>query len=115
MIKEFIKKRLGTIIVAVLALGLVAWGAVSIQKARQNAITFDNTYQAPEGNRDLGDTGSYVSAAKNGSLELLYNEANGAIQVRNLESGYLWKSIADGEILDMEGLNPQWSAILFHR
>ena len=112
MVKQFLKERLGTIILLVLVAIFVIWGFASVNKARENAITYDDSYEAPEGNVDFTDAGRYVSIAKTDSLELFYNEAKGAIQVKNLKNGYLWKSICDNEVYNLDDLGAQWQAEL---
>ncbi len=114
MVKRFLKERLGTIILFAIVVIFVIWGYFSIQKARSNAITFVDEYEEPEGNVDFEDPGKYVSVAKTDKLELLYNEAKGAIQVKNLESGYLWKGICDNDVYDMSGgsVNKMWRSYL---
>lgn len=112
MVKQFIKERLGTIILMVIVIIFVIWGFSSVNKARENAITYSDDYVAPEGNVDFENAGKYVSIAKTDSLELFYNEAKGAIQVKNLANGYLWKGICDNEVYDMSSLGKQWVAEL---
>ncbi len=114
MVKQFLKERLGTIILFAIVIIFVIWGYVSIQRARSNAITFTDEYEEPEGNVDFDDPGTYVSVAKTDKLELFYNDAKGAIQVKNLESGYLWKGICDDEVYDLStsSVNRMWSSYL---
>lgn len=114
MVKQFLKERLGTIILFVILAIFLVWGYFSIQRARSNAITFTDEYEEPEGNVDFENEGKYVSVAKTDKLELFYNEAKGAIQVKNLESGYLWKGICDNDVYDMSGgrVNSMWRAYL---
>lgn len=112
MVKQFIKEKLGTIIVLAIAAVFVAWGYFSIQAARKNAVVYKVDYVAPEGNVDSSDDGTYVSVARSDSLELFYNAAKGAIQVKDLESGYLWKGICDNEVYDLDSINKQWANYL---
>lgn len=114
MVKRFLKERLGTIILFVILAIFLVWGYFSIQRARSNAITFTDEYEEPEGNVDFENEGKYVSVAKTDKLELFYNEAKGAIQVKNLESGYLWKGICDNDVYDMTGgsVNSMWRSYL---
>lgn len=114
MVKQFLKERLGTIILFVILAIFLVWGYFSIQKARSNAITFTDEYEEPEGNVDFENEGKYVSVAKTDKLELFYNDAKGAIQVKNLESGYLWKGICDNDVYDMSGgsVNKMWKSYL---
>lgn len=109
MVKQFLKERLGTIIFLFIVAIVVVIGFFQINKARQNAITYKEGYEEPEATADLLQEGSYVSVAKTESLELLYNETKGAIQVRDLKSGYLWKSLVDDEVYDMKSLNKLWT------
>ncbi len=112
MVKRFIKERLGTIILFAIIIIFVTWGFLRVKEARDNAITYVEDYEAPEGNVDFTQEGSYVSVAKTDSLELFYNEAKGAIQVMDLKSNHLWKGICDNEVYDLEGVNAQWKAYL---
>lgn len=112
MIKQFLKERVGTIILFVIVIVFVIWGVFSIKKARENAITFSDNYEEPEGNVDFNNPGIYVSIARTNRLELFYNEANGAIQVKDLESNYLWKAICDNDVYDLTKLNKQWTQYL---
>ncbi len=112
MVKQFLKERLGTIIILLIVIVFVIWGFFSINEAKNNAITFVEDYVEPEGNVDFNDPGTYVSVAKTDRLELFYNEAKGAIQVKDLESNYVWKSICDNEVYDLKNINKQWSAYL---
>lgn len=114
MVKQFIKDRLGTIILFAIVIMFVIWGAFSINEAKQNAITFnDKEYVAPESTVDYTVEGTYVSVAKTDSLELFYNEAKGAIQVKDLKSGYLWKGIVDEEVYPgFQKKNKQWVAYM---
>lgn len=112
MIKQFLKERVGTIILFVIVIVFVIWGVFSIKKARENAITFSNDYEEPEGNVDFNNPGTYVSIARTNRLELFYNEANGAIQVKDLESNYLWKGVCDNDVYDLTKLNKQWAYYL---
>ena len=109
MVKQFLKERLGTIIFLLLVAILVVWGFFTVNQARQNAITYNEGYEAPADSADLLQEGSYVSIAKTDSLELFYNETRGAIQVKDLKSGYLWKSLVDDEVYDMDSLNKYWT------
>ncbi len=114
MVKKFLKERLGTIILFVIVIVFLIWGYFSIEEARSNAITYNEDYEAPEGDVDFTIPGEYVSVAKTDSLELFYNEAKGAIQVKDLESGYLWKGICDDEVYDLGtgSVNGLWRAYL---
>lgn len=109
MVKQFLKERLGTIIFLLIVAVLVIWGFFKINTARQNAITYKEGYEAPEASADLLQEGRYVSIARTDSLELFYNETKGAIQVKDLKSGYLWKSLVDDEVYDMNSLNKYWT------
>ncbi len=112
MVKNFIKERIGSIILLVIVLVMVAWGWISIRNAKNNAVTSAEAYEEPEGNVDFEAAGSYESVAKNDVVELFYNEAKGAIQIKDLRNGYLWKGIVDDEIYDMESVNKRWTAYL---
>ncbi len=114
MVKQFFKDRLGTIILFVILAIFVIWGVLSIGEAKENAITYnDDEWVAAESTMDYTVEGEYVSIAKTDSLELFYNEAKGAIQVKNLENGYIWKSIVDEEVYaGFEKKNAQWVAYM---
>lgn len=108
MVKRFLKERLGTIIFFAIVVIFVIWGVAKISQARANAITYTEDYEEPEANADLLQDGKYVSIAKTDSLELFYNETKGAIQVKDLKSGYVWKSIVDNDVFDVDSLNNLW-------
>ncbi len=100
-LKEWAKGRIGFFVVmGILALFLVL-GAVSLKKARANAITFSEDYEAPEATVNLRDDGEFVSIAKSDKLELLFCEQKGAIKVKNLENGFIWSSIVDKDVADI--------------
>lgn len=113
MVKQFLKDRLGTIILFVIVIAFVAWGALSIKEAKDNAITYSDDYVAPEATVDFNDPGSYVSIAKTDSLELFFNSAKGTIQVKDLKSGKLWKGTVDEEVYpELSKSNKQWIAAM---
>ena len=113
MVKQFLKDRLGTIILFVIVIIFVIWGALSIKDAKNNAITFDEDYEAPAATVDFTVPGTYVSVAKTDSLELFYNSAKGTIQVKDLKSGKLWKGVVDEEVYpEMNDKNSQWVAYM---
>lgn len=112
MVRQFIKERLGTIIFFAIVAVFIVWGCLSIQTARQHAITYAQDYVAPEGNVDASAEGQYVSVARTDRLELFYNDAKGAVQVKDLANGYLWKSICDDEVYDLGSVNKQWKRYL---
>ncbi|MCR5329948.1 MAG: hypothetical protein K6E62_02015 [Lachnospiraceae bacterium] len=108
-IKRFFLDRIGSIVFLVIIAILLVIGTGRVKTARSNAITYSDDYEAPEKEADLTGAGEYVSIAENGKLELLYNDVKGAIQVRNLEDGYLWKSIVDEEVYPkLSRANAQW-------
>ncbi len=108
MVKRFLKERLGTIIFFIIVVVFVIWGVARIGQARQNAISYSEDYEPPEATADLLQDGKYVSVAKTDSLELFYNETKGAIQVKDLKSGYVWKSVVDNDVFDVDSLNNLW-------
>ncbi|MBP5249652.1 MAG: hypothetical protein J6Z46_06575 [Lachnospiraceae bacterium] len=112
MVKQFFKERLGTIILLVIVAIFVTVGFFSIKKAKNNAITYSEDYTAPEATANLLDEGEYKLVAQTSKLELYYNDVKGAIQVKNLENGHLWKGVADKEVYDIDDLNAQWAAYL---
>lgn len=109
MVKQFLKERLGTIIFFAIVVILVLWGVLSISNARGSVErSYNENYKAPEDTADLSQPGSYKSIAKTDSLELFYNETKGSIQVKDLKSGYLWRSILDEETFDLSDFNNRW-------
>lgn len=112
MVKQFIKERLGTIILFALVIIFVIVGVFSINRARQNAITYKEDYKAPAATANLLEAGSYKSVAKTDSLELLYNETKGAIQVKDLKSGYKWRSVVDDTVVPLDSLTKYWLSIV---
>ena len=113
MVKQFFKDRLGTIILFVIVIAFVAWGALSIKEAKNNAITYSDDYVAPEATVNFDDPGTYVSIAKTDSLELFFNSAKGTIQVKDLKSGKLWKGTVDEEVYpQLSKSNKQWVAYM---
>ena len=111
MVKDFLLSRLGTIIFLAIVAVLFLIGSSRIKKARQNAITYSNEYEAPEADADLQADGEYVSIANNGQLELFYSDVKGAIQIKDLKSGKLYKSIVDEEVFPkLKKSNKQWKA-----
>ena len=59
MVKKFLKERLGTIILFVIVIVFLIWGYFSIEEARSNAITYNEDYEAPEGDVDFTIPGEY--------------------------------------------------------
>lgn len=110
MVKKFFKERLGTIIFVVIVAVMVLWGFLSIKKAKENAITYDDEYEAPEATANLLEEGEYKSIAKSDKLELFYNETKGTIQVKNLENDFVWDSIYNQNKIGKKKLNAQWEA-----
>ncbi len=112
MIKKFLKDKIGTIIFLVIVGALILWGTLSVSNAKKNAITFADDYVAPESTVDLTDEGTYETIAKSGKAELLYNAAKGSIWLKNLESGYIWKGIADMDVYNVKSGGKTWSAYM---
>lgn len=108
--KKFFKEKIGVIIFLVIVIGVVGIGFLSIQKAKENAITYVTDYEAPEGNVDPDDEGKFVSVAKSEHAELFYNSAKGTIQLKNLDNGYLWKGYCDEEEYNLKGVGKKWKA-----
>lgn len=111
-LKLWAKSKIGTIIVFAFVIIFVIVGYFSIQTAKSNAITYSKDYEAPEATADLQADGEYKVIAKNEYLELLFCEEKGAIQIKNLENGSLWKSIADEDVYPSKGVNKQWVAYM---
>lgn len=113
MVVKFLKNHIGTIIFLVLVAVFVLLGYNKIGEARGNAIKYAKDYEAPEATANLQGDGEYVQVAKNESLELLYNEVKGAIQIVDLSTGHVWKSIVDEEVYGkLKKTNKQWIANL---
>ena len=112
MVWKFIKERIGSLILLIIVLVMVIWGYVSIQIAKGSVRISSAEYVAPEKTADLTAAGTYVSVAKNDNVELFYDAANGSIQLKNLRNGYLWKSVVDNDVYDMEKLNARWSSYM---
>ncbi len=110
--KKFLKEKIGTIIFLILAILVVFIGYHSINKAKENAITYNTDYEAAESNIPEGD-GEFVSIAKSDKLELFYNDVTSLIQVKDLESGYVWNGYCDNdEYPGMSKLSKKWKAYL---
>lgn len=109
--KKFFKEKIGLIIFLIIVIGVVGIGFLSINKAKQNAITYKTDYEAPESNLLEGE-GEYVSIAKSEKTELFFNEVKGTVQVKNLENGYVWKTAVTSEDYEMKGLSKKWKAYL---
>ncbi len=99
--KAWAKSKIGTAVVLVILGAFIVAGVFGIKKARANAITFEDNYEAPEATANLLQEGEYVSVAKNDKLELFFNETRGTIRVKNLENGHIWSSIVDDSVIDM--------------
>lgn len=111
MVWKFIKERIGSLILLVIVLVMVIWGYVSIQIAKGSVRISSEEYVAPEKTANLDAAGTYVSVAKNDNVELLYDAANGSIQLKNLRNGYLWKSVVDDDVYSGK-LNARWSSYM---
>lgn len=112
MIKKYMKERRGLIIFILVAAVFVTWGVINITNARKNAVESNFEYMPAEGNVDFNEEGWYKTVAATENLELLYNEAKGAIQLKDLSNDYVWKSVVDDEVYDTSKMNKQWSAYL---
>ena len=112
MIKKFLKDRIGTVILFAIIIIFVIWGVISINKAKNNAITYTEDYEAPEGNIIEGETGKYKTIATSGNLELLYNDVKGTVQILDTTNNYLWKGVCDSDVYDLDAINKQWAFYL---
>lgn len=54
----------------------------------------------------------YKSIAQTEALKLLYDAEDSNILIEDLENGYIWKSVVDETLYDLESLNDQWRAYL---
>ncbi len=102
--KNWAKSKIGTIIVLALVAIMVIAGTLSIKKARENAITYTDEYEAPEKTADLLSDGEYKSVAKTDKLELFFCAEKGTIQVLNRESGHLWEAVPNADVCAANGL-----------
>ncbi len=113
MIKKFIMKRLGAFIFYTLVGVFILYGMFSIQEAKRNAIAAQTySYEAPEANVDKSAAPSYKKITGSENLELYFDEGRGTVQVKNTDTGYIWKSIVEEEDYSMDKLNRQWKAYL---
>lgn len=113
MIKNFIMKRLGAFIFYTLVGVFILYGIFSIQQAKRNAIAAQSySYEAPEANVDKSAAPSYKKISESENLELYFDEGRGTVQVKNTDTGYIWKSIVEEEDYSMDKLNRQWKAYL---
>ncbi len=111
-LKDFIKDKIGSIIFLVIVAAFVLWGVSSVNKAKNNAITFSEDYVAPESTIDLKAEGEYKTVAKSEHAELLYNEAKGSIWLKNLDTGYVWKGICDMDVYNVKSAGKTWNAYM---
>ena len=113
MIKKFIKDRIGSIIFYAIVLIFVVYAFVSIQVAKSNAITRrEYEYEPPATNVDRTLPNDYKKIAESKNLELYFDETKGNIQVKNTDTGYVWKSVVEEEDYPISKLNKQWNAYL---
>lgn len=113
MMRQYIKKRMGTIIFYGVIILFVLYGFISINNAKKNAIAEINyTYDGPESNVDSNIPVNYKKIASSKNLELYFDEGKGNIQVKNTDSGYIWKGIIDEKDYPISKLNKQWNAYL---
>lgn len=113
MLKQYLKKNLGTIVFYLVVLLFVLYGFISVQRARSNAIAkIDYSYEAPSTNVDHSIAASYKKVAESENLELYFDENKGAVQLKNTDTGYVWKSIVDEEMYPISSVNKQWKGYL---
>ena len=113
MIIQFISKRIGSILFFGIVLIVIIYGFISIQIARSNAIEKKvYEYKAPEPNVDRSLQADYKKVAESENLELYFDATRGNIQVKNTDSGYLWKGVVEEEDYPINKLNKQWKAYL---
>ncbi len=113
MMKQFVKKRIGTILFYTLVAAFIFYGWFYINQAKKNALTEKTyDYQAPKANAEDTGTDGYERIAGSGNLELYFNAGRGTIRVKNTDSGYIWKSIAEEEDYPTDKLNKQWKSYL---
>ncbi|MCR5585404.1 MAG: hypothetical protein K6F63_08245 [Lachnospiraceae bacterium] len=102
--KTWAKSKIGTAIVFALVIIMVIVGSLSIKKAKENAITYTDDYEAPEKTADLLSEGEYQSVAKNDRFELFFCPEKGTVSVLNRESGKLWESVPNKEVCEANGM-----------
>lgn len=113
MMKQVIRKRLGTIIFYMLVLIFIIYGWFYISQAKKNSLVEEtDNYQMQEPNVEGNKTAVYKKIAGSGNLELYFEEGKGTIRVKNTDSGYIWKSIVEDEDYPKDKLNQQWKTYL---
>jgi hypothetical protein len=111
--KQYLKKNLGSILFYVIVILFIVYGFISIKIAQSNAIAkMDYSYEAPEVNVDHSVPSRYKKIAGQEDIELYFDEQRGTIQVKNTQTGYIWKSVVDEEMYPINKLNKQWNAYL---
>ena len=113
MFKDWLRQRIGSVIV-LLAIGVFAlWGVISINNALATSpgrLTW--SFTPPEANVDRDDRGEYVLVSESGNIQLMFNSARGTIQVVDTTNGHIWHSVINEDIYDIGRLNPLWTAYL---
>src|SRR5699024_4362050 len=61
---------------------------------------------------DMTRSSNYEKIAESKNLELYFDDNKGTIQVKNTESGYVWKTVVEEEDYPISDLNQQWSGYL---
>lgn len=113
MIKRYLKRNLGSIIFYIVVILFVIYGFISIKIARSNAIAkIKYSYDAPEPNVDHKVPANYKKIAQSENIELYFDEAKGLVQIKNTDTGYIWKSIVDEDMYPVSKQNKQWNAYL---
>ena len=51
----------------------------------------------------------YRTIARDGDLELLFNDRTGAIQIMDHRNNHLWRSVVDDTLYDLDGVNRLWA------
>ena len=109
--KVFLKRNRGTIIFYSIIILFIVYGIFSIKEAQNNAIARRvYNYEGVEPNVDTTLLANYKKVADSKHLELYFDEGKGNFQLKNTNTGYVWKSIVDEEVYPISKLNKQWNA-----
>ncbi len=104
-IKRYLKDNRATLIFFGLVIVFVAWGIISVAIAKARAVVVSyKDYVAREATNDpeaFFDTPySYKLVASDDNLELYFDETHATVQLKDKETGHIWKSVVDEEVYD---------------